>query len=381
MTLAECFQSLKNVTRTSISSGGGSGAGLTAAAVRDAFGDGRFALEAGVLPLSDRGLAAIDEFDKISEEDRRMMHPAMEQQQVHVAKGGITATLHSRCAILAAANPKDGRFSKRGPNQSVMRSFQETGLPPPLASRFDIIWMIRDEIRVRDDERIARHILDNRTAGRSEMLIEGTIELSESDQDSEAIYATTQHGVEHLNQEFLRKYIAYAKRTVHPQLNDEAKTAILDYYTNERQSFGREDQFQSEQSDRESIIPITARALEALIRLTESHARMHLRDVATADDAKVALAVFKHWREESGIEDESELHSGVTVRARSNNSTVRQMVRDVCSQHGGVADRSQIYNLAIDKVISEHEVDAVLSKMLTSGELWSPRIDQFSFVR
>ncbi|MEE2629641.1 MAG: minichromosome maintenance protein MCM [Candidatus Thermoplasmatota archaeon] len=361
--------------------GGVSGAGLTAAAVRDAFGDGRFALEAGVLPLSDRGLAAIDEFDKISEEDRRMMHPAMEQQQVHVAKGGITATLHSRCAILAAANPKDGRFSKRGPNQSVMRSFQETGLPPPLASRFDIIWMIRDEIRVRDDERIARHILENRTAGRSEMLIEGTIELSEKDQDSEAIFATTNQGVEHLTQEFLRKYIAYAKRTVHPQLNDEAKTAILDYYTNERQSFGREDQFQSDQSDRESIIPITARALEALIRLTESHARMHLRDVATADDAKVALAVFKHWREESGIEDESELHSGVSVRARSNNSTVRQMVRDVCSQHGGVAERSQIYNLAIDKGISEHEVDSVLSKMLTSGELWSPRIDQFSFVR
>ena len=94
-----------------------------------------------------------------------MMHPAMEQQQIHVAKGGITATLHSRCAILAAANPKDGRFSRRGPNQSVIRSFQETGLPPPLASRFDIIWMIRDEIRVRDDERIARHILDNRTSG------------------------------------------------------------------------------------------------------------------------------------------------------------------------------------------------------------------------
>ena len=361
--------------------GGVSGAGLTAAAVRDAFGDGRFALEAGVLPLSDRGLAAIDEFDKISEDDRRMMHPAMEQQQVHVAKGGITATLHSRCAILAAANPKDGRFSKRGPNQSVMRSFQETGLPPPLASRFDIIWMIRDEIRVRDDERIAKHILDNRTSGRSEMLMEGTIELSDSDQDSEAIFATTKQGVEHLTQEFLRKYIAFAKRTVHPQLNEEAKTEILDYYTNERQSFVREDQFQSDQSDRESIIPITARALEALIRLTESHARMHLREVATADDAKVALAVFKHWREESGIEDESELHSGVTVRARSNNSSVRQMVRDVCSQHGGVAERSQIYNIALDKGIAEHEVDAVLSKMLTSGALWSPRIAQFSFVR
>ena len=74
---------------------------------------GRFALEAGVLPLSDRGLAAIDEFDKISPDDKRMMHPAMEQQKVHVAKGGITATLHSRCSILAAANPKEGRFTKR----------------------------------------------------------------------------------------------------------------------------------------------------------------------------------------------------------------------------------------------------------------------------
>ena len=138
--------------------GGVSGAGLTAAAVRDAFGDGRFALEAGVLPLSDRGLAAIDEFDKISPDDKRMMHPAMEQQKVHVAKGGITATLHSRCSILAAANPKEGRFTKRGINTSVIRSFKETGLPPPLASRFDIIWMIRDEVRIHDDELSLIHI-------------------------------------------------------------------------------------------------------------------------------------------------------------------------------------------------------------------------------
>tara|TARA_B100000029_G_scaffold211849_1_gene209819 strand:+ start:2372 stop:4528 length:2157 start_codon:yes stop_codon:yes gene_type:complete len=359
--------------------GGVSGAGLTAAAVRDAFGDGRFALEAGVLPLSDRGLAAIDEFDKISEDDRRMMHPAMEQQQVHVAKGGITATLHSRCAILAAANPKDGRFSKRGPNQSVMRSFQETGLPPPLASRFDIIWMIRDEIRIHDDERIARHILENRTSGRSETSLEESIELAPDSAD-ESILALSKDGEEHLTQDFLRKYIAYAKRTIHPQLDDDAKTEILKYYTEERQSFGREDQFQSDQRDRESIIPITARALEALIRLTESHARMHLREVATKEDAKVALAVFKHWREESGIEDESELHSGVSVRARSNNTSIRNMIREICTNSPqNTAEKTQIYNLAIQQGISEDEVDKVISGMLRSGELFSPRMDIFSF--
>ena len=182
--------------------GGVSGAGLTAAAVRDAFGDGRFALEAGVLPLSDRGLAAIDEFDKISPDDKRMMHPAMEQQKVHVAKGGITATLHSRCSILAAANPKEGRFTKRGINTSVIRSFKETGLPPPLASRFDIIWMIRDEVRIHDDERIARHILDNRTSGKSEAQLENTIELGPSEIDEESFIITSENGNEHLSQDF-----------------------------------------------------------------------------------------------------------------------------------------------------------------------------------
>jgi len=308
------------------------------------------------------------------------MHPAMEQQQVHVAKGGITATLHSRCAILAAANPKDGRFSKRGPNQSVMRSFQETGLPPPLASRFDIIWMIRDEIRVHDDERIARHILDNRTSGRSETLMEESIELGPSESEADSFITIANDGQEHLSQDFLRKYIAFAKRTIHPQLDEDAKAEILKYYTEERQSFGREDQFQSDQRDRESVIPITARALEALIRLTEAHARMHLKEVATSQDAEVALAVFKHWREESGIEDESELHSGVSARARSNNAAIMNMVRDLISEKG-VAELTQIYNLALPRKISEVEVDRVISKMLRSGELYEEGLEKYKPTR
>lgn len=360
--------------------GGVSGAGLTAAAVRDAFGDGRFALEAGVLPLSDRGLAAIDEFDKISTDDRRMMHPAMEQQQVHVAKGGITATLHSRCAILAAANPEDGRFSKRGKNTSVMRSFKETGLPPPLASRFDIIWMIRDEIRVHDDEKIARHILDNRTAGKSEALLENSIDLGSSDPEETSILVTPDNREEHLTQNFLRKYIAFAKRNVHPQLDEEAKNAILKYYTEERQSFGREDESPSnnEYGEKDSIIPITARALEALIRLTEAHARMHLQEVATVENAKVALAVFRHWREESGIEDESELHSGVPVKARSNNAAIMNMVRDKCTETGEV-ELTELYNLAIQRGISENEVDRVVSKMSINGIIYEVGTDKYRF--
>jgi len=363
--------------RGKLASGGGvSGAGLTAAAVRDAFGDGRFALEAGILPLSDRGLAAIDEFDKISEDDRRTMHPAMEQQQIHVAKGGITATLPARCAILAAANPTDGRFSKRGPNQSVMRSYNETGLPPPLASRFDIIWMIRDEIRVEDDERIARHMLKTRTEGVSESKIEESLELNPMEGQKDQIFATGVDDIEHLTLEFLRKFIAYAKRNIHPDLNKDARAKLLEYYTDERQSFGREDQMGESE-----VIPITPRALEALIRLTEAHARMHLREVATADDADVALAVFRHWREESGIEDESELYSGVSTRVRNANAVVRQLVRDICVERDGKANLDEIYSRAASTNIPETTVDEVLSRMRMSGELFSPTNDVYSFAR
>ncbi len=356
--------------------GGVSGAGLTAAAVRDDFGGGgRFALEAGVLPLSDRGMAAIDEFDKISEEDRRTMHPAMEQQRLDVSKGGVKATLNTRCSILAAANPKEGRFTKRGPNESVMRSFNETGLPPPLASRFDIIWMLRDEVRVEDDERIARHILAVRTDGVSEMKIDEAMEYDLREENEGKIFMQGIDGSDHLSIEFLRKYIAYAKRNIHPDLNDDAKAMILEYYTNERQSFGREDQYGEAE-----VIPITPRALEALIRLTEANARMNLRQTATADDAKMSLAVFRHWREESGIEDESELISGVSVKQRNSNQIVRTALRDICHQRG-IATLTDVLNRCEPKGISEFQVEEVISKMLQAGELFSPVNGEYSFAR
>ena len=357
--------------------GGVSGAGLTAAAVRDEFGGGgRFALEAGILPLSDRGMAAIDEFDKISEEDRRTMHPAMEQQRLDVSKGGVKATLNTRCAVLAAANPIQGRFTKRGANESVMHSFNETGLPPPLASRFDIIWMLRDEVRVDDDERIARHILAVRTQGISESKIDEAMEFDLSEAEEGKIFDEGADGSQYLTVDFLRKYIAYAKRNIHPDLNDDAKGLILEYYTSERQSFSRDEAQYAETE----VIPITPRALEALIRLTEAHARMHLRDIATADDAKMALAIFRHWREEAGIEDESELMSGVSVSQRNASNVVRAVLRDICTNKGN-AQLTEILNRCENRGVKEYQVEEVLSKMLQSGELFNPRTDEYSFAR
>tara|TARA_B100001250_G_scaffold270590_1_gene233577 strand:- start:773 stop:2932 length:2160 start_codon:yes stop_codon:yes gene_type:complete len=367
--------------RGAFASGGGvSGAGLTAAAVKDAFGDGRFALEAGVLPLSDKGLAAIDEFDKISKEDRSAIHPAMEQQKIYVAKGGITATLPARCAVLAAANPLKGRFSKRYKNASVMRSFHETGLPPPLASRFDIIWMMRDEVVAEDDARIAKHILDTRTNAISMVKLEESMEFDPSDAEKDEIFQVGVDGKEHLSIDFLRKYVAYAKRHVHPDLDENAKNNIHQYYLKTRQTFGQEDQnpgpFQSD-AEKESIVPITARVLESLIRLSEAHARMHLREVATKEDAAVAIAVFSHWRDESKIEDESELYSGVSGRQR----IVREVIRNICMERDGTAHITEIFNRCSARKVDERAVEEAIGRMRESGELFMPRNDSYSFSR
>src|SRR5207247_1911733 len=128
-------------------------AGLTASAVRDEFGEGRWTLEAGALVLADLGLACIDEIEKMNPQDRSAIHEAMEQQRISVAKAGITAVLQSRCAVLAAANPKFGRFDEH------KYISEQIDLPPALLSRFDIIFSMIDRPQADRDRELAEHIL------------------------------------------------------------------------------------------------------------------------------------------------------------------------------------------------------------------------------
>jgi replicative DNA helicase Mcm len=114
-------------------------AGLTATAVKDELGDGRWTIEAGALVLADKGIAAIDEMDKMNNEDKSALHEAMEQQTISVAKAGVMATLKSRCSLLAAANPKLGRFDKYEPIAP------QINLTPALMSRFDLIFVLTDD--------------------------------------------------------------------------------------------------------------------------------------------------------------------------------------------------------------------------------------------
>ncbi len=139
-------------------------AGLTATAVKDEFGDGRWTLEAGALVLADMGIAAVDEMDKMRTEDRSALHEAMEQQSISVAKAGITATLRCRCALLGAANPKLGRFDAYTPIS------EQINMPAALLSRFDLIFVMQDMPDPKLDEAIAEHILKTHRVG--EMIVQ-----------------------------------------------------------------------------------------------------------------------------------------------------------------------------------------------------------------
>ncbi len=319
------------------SGGGISGAGLTAAAVRDAFNDGRFSLEAGILVLADSGLAAIDEFDKMSNDDRAKMHEAMEQQRIHISKGGINATMRTRCAVLAAANPRHGRFSQRmQPNIDITPMFEEVDLPPALISRFDIIWLLRDDVIRDQDMQIAEHILSNRNVGISEALIEEGRVIDPRLIEEEEDIKHGGSGEELLSIPLFQKYVAYSKRHIHPDLTEEAQQIIVDFYLQQR----------SEHDDESNSVPITARALEALVRMAEASARMRLSKKADENDAKLALAMFRNWRYElMGDEfDEGTILTGRSTKKRSASKALEEVIRMLSEGSKDVdMDESVIY--------------------------------------
>jgi len=230
-------------------------------------GEGRWTLEAGALVLADKGIAAIDELDKMTTQDRSSMHEAMEQQTIHVAKAGLTATLQSRCSILAAANPKFGRFDEY---ESIPT---QINLPVALLSRFDLIFSITDKPHEKRDEEMASYILRAHYAGEISQQRKNEKDSAFSPEDE-----TEAHKVHEppMDVEFLRKYVAHSKRSIFPVMTQEAQDAIMHYYVNLRKE-GKEER----EGKGGGAVPITPRQLEAFVRLAEASARVRHGFVAT----------------------------------------------------------------------------------------------------
>lgn len=247
---------------------GSSGVGLTAAVTIDAETKER-QLEAGAMVLADRGLVCVDEFDKLSEADRVALHEAMEQQTVTIAKAGMHASLNARCAVLAAANPVYGQYD---PQQRVT---ENVGLPDSLLSRFDLLFIVLDQMDPVADRRIAEHVVQSHRRG-------GPVRCStQQDDDEDAEEADRMWDVpdELLSLKFLRKYLHYAKTCRRPTLTDVVRDLIVTRYAELRAA--------------PSAIAVTARSLETLIRLATAHAKLRLSQTVDVEDVTVALEIVR----------------------------------------------------------------------------------------
>ncbi|KAL1129938.1 hypothetical protein AAG570_012882 [Ranatra chinensis] len=257
-------QLLKFVEKTSpigmyTSGKGSSAAGLTASVVKDPHSN-NFVMEGGAMVLADGGVVCIDEFDKMREDDRVVMHEAMEQQTISIAKAGITTTLNSRCSVLAAANSVFGRWDDSKGDENI-------DFMPTILSRFDMIFVIKDEHNERRDITIAKHIMNIHTkAG------ESVSELPDGE----------------LSLQLLKKFVKYCRNHCGPRLSEDAGEKLKKNYVVMRNGVHR----QEIETDKQTSIPITVRQLEAVIRISESLAKMELQPFATEKHVEEALRLF-----------------------------------------------------------------------------------------
>jgi len=245
---------------------GASAVGLTAAVMRDE--NGEFCLQGGAMVLADNGICLIDEFDKMNDQDRTSIHEAMEQQTISVSKAGIVATLQARCAVMAVANPVEGRYDPQ-------RTFsQNVNLTDPILSRFDVLCVLRDEANTLHDECLADHVVCSH--------IRSHPNATEADKQKQPTrkQATNSH-VELLDQDTLQKYIIFARQRVHPAVTDIDKEKLANFYKDIRA-----------EAFRQGGAPMTARHIESIIRLAEANARMELRQHVNQKDLDNAIGLM-----------------------------------------------------------------------------------------
>ncbi|KAJ3598806.1 hypothetical protein NHX12_032770 [Muraenolepis orangiensis] len=278
---------------------GSTGVGLTAAVTTDTE-TGERRLEAGAMVLADRGVVCIDEFDKMSDMDRTAIHEVMEQGRVTIAKAGIQARLNARCSVLAAANPVYGKYDQyKSPMDNI-------GLQDSLLSRFDLLFIVLDNMDPESDKQISEHVLRMhryRNPGEQEgtaMPLGSTVDIfatgdpNITDAAEQQLQIYEKDGLLHghrkkrekvVTMEFIRKYIHVAK-LMKPVLTQEASDHIAEEYSKLRSH----DQFNS---DSARTMPVTARALETMIRLSTAHAKARMSKSIELEDAEAAIELMQ----------------------------------------------------------------------------------------
>lgn len=314
--------------RCSMGAGGGaSGVGLTATVSKDNL-EG-WVLDAGVLPMANGGLAIVDEFDKLGDDDRAKLHEALEQGEIHIDKASVHAVLPTKCAVLAAANPKLGRFDMYESLPS------QINLTPALLSRFDLIFLMRDAPDAKNDEEISWHILS------------GAKEVDPP-----------------LNTDLLRKFLAYAKK-IRPEMTEAANRKIQKFYVGTRRK--------SYNGNSVSIIP---RSIHSIRRVAEAIAKLRLSNQVTEEDVETAINVYyKAFRpiistEEGGM-DVDLLDLGISKLSRDRTKVIKEIIRKL-SQNGG-AIISRIMEEADKASIPGNDAMEILKRLKKNGDVMEMR--------
>ena len=342
---------------------GSSSAGLTAAAVQDDFGDGQqWTLEAGALVLADQGIAAIDELDKMDASDRSAMHEALEQQSISISKAGINATLKSRCSLLGAANPKYGRFDQYEPIG------EQIDLEPALVSRFDLIFTVTDQPDPDRDANLADHILKTNYAG--ELNTQHT-ELTNTTISQDEIDAAEEDVEPAIEPTLLRKYIAYAKRNCYPRMTDDARAEIREFYVDLR----------SDGVDEDAPVPLTARKLEALVRLAEASARVRLSDTVEVRDAQQSIEIVRSSMDDIGIDPETGeldadvVETGTSKSQRDRIKNLKGLIEELATEYDDEpgAPVEQVVERADEAGTSPDKAEQEIENLKRKGEVYEPQ--------
>jgi replicative DNA helicase Mcm len=310
------------------------GAGITATVVKDEFLKG-WSLEAGAMVLANKGIVCIDEIEKMTPEDRSAMHEAMEQQTVTISKANVQATLTAQTSVLAAGNPKYGRFE---PTQPIA---QQIDLPPALINRFDLIFIQRDLPNTKQDDAIASHVLK-----------------------------IHQHKGQNapIERDLFRKYVAYAKQRFNPELSDEAFNAIKDYYVglrNKQATTGSE------------AVPISARQLQGLVRLAEAHARGRLSTAVEKEDADVAIRLMNYYLmhagydQDTGTFDIDRITTGVSSNKRGKIYLIKDTIKKMKERFGEQVPEEELRNELKD--LSDQEFEEGIRELVKKSDIYEPK--------
>ncbi len=334
-----------------------SGAGISATAVKDEFGEGGWTLKAGALVLASGGMAMVDEFDKMDPEDRSAMHESMEQQTISVAKAGIVTKFKTETSILAAANPKHSRFD---PYESFI---EQIDLPPSLISRFDLFFMIKDVLDRTKDAEIANHILKSHKAG--EMMLQR--QKKGIGQKDAALEQMKELITPKITGALLKKYISFARQNIFPVLSDESLHEISDYYVALR-----------DQGRKEGAYSATHRQLEGLIRLSEASARVRLSDNVERRDVERAIRLVRTSLEdmvtdpETGKIDIDIITSGQTHTTLANLKKILNIIREK-AQELDMVPMEEVINEGKTLGMDADKVRDLISKLTKSGDIYFPK--------